>query len=369
MMATAPVDYNNHEMILERGKSYIMNPFWSQKLPCQNKPCIVPNYTLDIDLTDKSILFIRAMGRGDILFLTPLINIIKARYPTCKIGMATVEDQHDLLMILDNIDTKVLYPIAKEEFESYDYYFQVSGLVEGNPENKPKNVYETYLKHLAGDKIELEITPEMCRPFIKPNLLNGFKPIYDKMVAIHPFAQDPIRSINPHSIKNLCTKLTAAGYKVMIVGTKIEYDMYKHILTDPDLLWSFKFAADIATLTRVLAFCKYVVATDSFIVHLAQSVEVPTICVYGPFPSESRVKHYKNIYVMDSNPECRCMKHQLGRCPKGFQSPPCLAFDSDTILNIIEFDDPQIVTDLSTVILEPTVQEYNWRLNDEEETV
>ena len=69
---------------------------------------------------------------------------------------------------------------------------------------------------------------------------------------------------------------------------------------------------------------------------------------------------------MDSNPECRCMKHQLGRCPKGVQSPPCLAFDSDTILNIIEFDDPQVVTDLSTVILETTVQEYNWRLNDGE---
>jgi len=266
-------------------------------------------------------------------------------------------------MILENVDTKVNYPITKAEFDSYDYYFQVSGLVEGNDENKPKNVYETYLKHLVGDKVELEITPEMCRPFIKPNLLDGFKAIYDNMVAIHPFAQDPIRSINPHAIKDLCSKLTANGYKVMIVGTKGEYENCKHVLTDPDLLWSFKFAADTATLARVLAFCKFVVATDSFIVHLAQSVDAPTICIYGPFPSESRVKHYKNIYIVDSNPECRCMKHQLGHCPKGFQTPPCLMLDSDTILNIIEFDDPQIVKDLSTVILEPTVQEYNWRLN------
>jgi len=335
----------NNQVKLNKDKIYIANKFWTERIPISDKPIPIEKneYKIDIDANNKKILFIMSSGFGDVLFLTPLIKIIKDKYPESLIGFATARPNQDILQLIDNINQIVDYPIDKEIFDTYDYIFKVEDLVK----NSEKNIYETFLKHLG----IIDIQPEMCRPIIKQKITNNIQ-VNNKLIGIHPFATDGIRNLNFNLVLNLCQKL---DYNIILFSNKKEMEQYKHTFDGTKIKWAIESINNMISTARLLAQCKFVFSTDSVITHLAQAIGVKNICLYGPFSAESRVKHYTNITVIDNNPDCRCSLHQYGKCPKGFSSSPCLFFDPDMINNII--NDNEI--NLNPVLHNSIVNKYN----------
>jgi len=343
-------DYKLGSKILYKGTDYIINVNWANELKLNPTQIALPNYKLSIDLTDKKLLIIRAMGAGDMLFLSPAIALIKEKYPTCQIGLACIKEQHGIVELISGIDEILDYPIERESFDTYDHYFQVADIVEGNSSNKDANIYQAYISALTEDDVDVQL-----RPKIKDEYLYASE-IDQKLIAIHPFANDPIRSLNLNIIAGLAAGLTHRGYTVIIIGTETEYKIAPHL---HQYEWSKDRYPTFSDVCGLLRKSRFAICSDSLIVHLAQAVGTETICFYGPFPSKSRVSGYKNIHIFDSNPECRCHMHQLGRCKRGLPEPVCLRFDIGSIINIVE-DNPTILDELP-LISAPEIEHYGVR--------
>jgi len=339
-------DYGQGSRLLEPEHEYIINSNWAKELGLNSTPIVVDNYKLDIDLSNKRLLFIRAIGGGDLLFLSPMIQVIKDKYPSCKIGFTCIKEQHGILELIPGIDEIIQYPITRTEFDNFDHYFQVAQTIEGNRENQHRNVYEVYAETLG----LLNPGPEQFRPTIKDCFSSSTKD--DTLIGIHPFANDPIRKLNPSIIKGLCNSLHKSGYTPIIIGTEAEKK--NHLLLNM-FDWSCDRYRDYVDLCKLIYKCKSVIVTDSMIMHLAQAIGTPTVSIHGPFSAECRVKYYQNISVIDSNPECRCFMHQYGKCRRGFPEPICLRFNIDTVVNLAIGSVDNVLT---PTIYAPEIEQY-----------
>jgi len=328
-----PLNYRLGEFTLLQDTEYVLNEVWAKDMKGESYPLNFSPYSIDNNCNGKSILFIRSLGLGDILFLSPLINSIKIKYPSCKIGFATIKEHHSLLDIIPGIDTCVNYPILKSEFDGYDYHIYVGSLIESEIENVKQNVYEVY--HNAIDN--KNVTEEDFRPIVDKSITKQIE-IIPNRIGIHPFAGDPIRRINLHQCSLLAKILLNVGYEVFIFSDIHEKSELSHMF-DSNVKWAIDYGSDIKITAKLLKSCYKVVTTDSMIVHLCQALDVPTIAIYGPFDPDSRVKYYKNIRIIDMNPDCRCSTHHLGKCPKGYYSiSPCMLLDPDMIVDMIKND-------------------------------
>jgi ADP-heptose:LPS heptosyltransferase len=340
---------------LKKDTEYIANYHWVKHINCKKEQITVPNYNISIDATDKTILVSRAIGLGDILFLTPVLKHIKMKYPTCKIGFATANSQHELLKYISEIDEIIDYPIEYEIYKNYDFHFSVSGVIE-NSKGNINNIYHEYMKHLGVEDINIKDLIPSITNIDKLDILSD-----SNIIGIHPFSGDNMRQLSLVSVSFLCNKLINAGFKIILFSNINEYDMYNSAFPQ-NIEWSIKSQNSFKNTIENLYKCKIVLCSDSIITHLCQAIGVKTISIYGPFSPESRISTYKNIIILDTNPDCRCFKHQLDKCPKGIYPSPCLNFDHDIIIDIIKHDNEFINPEY--IIFDPEINKYNWRENE-----
>ena len=200
------LNLNQNEIHISKDESYIMHKSWADNVGGEKSPANLRPYNFSIDATDKKILFMRSMGMGDFLFLSPLIKLIKDNYPTSTVGFAGVEYQQSILNMIPGITNIVNMPIIESEFESYDYHFHVSTLIE--MDNQSKNVYDLYLDALNQNSKETD--EKYKRPYIKDEFIQK-ESIKNNIIGIHPFANNAIRALEMNLINSLIDKLIDNG--------------------------------------------------------------------------------------------------------------------------------------------------------------
>lgn len=346
-------NYGYGETKLEKDKTYIIHDSWVGKIP--GTLSFIENdfkpYNISIDANNKSILFIRTIGGGDILVLSGLVKYIKDLYPSCKICFTCIKEQNELAQMIDGIDSVYPMPMNANEFKNFDYHVSVSGLIEGNRSNTNRNIYDVYLESIGvplnDEKVAL-IDDKYKRPNLK-DLFSGINP-NEKLIGFHPFAHDPIRQMDPLLANSIAKTLIDHGYTVLMFSSQRERDALIHIF-DSRIRWMNNFS--YSSTAMLLRSCRIVISVDSLITHLAQGLGVHTFAVYGPFDPMSRIKYYKNITILDNNPVCRCSLHNVGECPKGFKNSPCMNL---TAMDIIRYlNGSQISFDLHN---DPIVKTY-----------
>ena len=330
------INYGVGEVTVRDGIPYVVHNSWIGQVPGsirlmdQN----FRQYDLSKSAEGKSILFMRTMGGGDMLFLSPLIKLLREKYNVEKITFSCVQEQAEMANMLDGVDEVLPLPIPSEEFNKFDFHFEVAGLLEHNQNNENRNAYDVYLEHLGCEVTDgiANVDEIYKRPYIKENI---YKDVikHKNLIGIHPFANDPIRQCNVYLIPLLIKRLKELGYEPVVFASKAEREAYLPIF-DPTTQWadgtSFVKTAELA------ASCQSIIGCDSLLIHLAQAVGVHTVALYGPFNPETRIKYYKNLELLDTAPDCRCQQHGIGRCPKGPQISPCMNIDIDYIIGALK---------------------------------
>jgi ADP-heptose:LPS heptosyltransferase len=179
------------------------------------------------------------------------------------------------------------------------------------------------------------------------------------IIGIHPFSGDSMRQLNLHNTANLCTDLINLGYEISIFSNKYEYDKFYKLFPNK-VNWVSKIENSVINTINELNRCKDIICGDSFITHLCQALNIKCIAIYGPFSPSCRVSTYSNITVIDTNPDCRCFKHQLNKCPKGMIPSPCINIDNNILIKLIE-NQEYIMDNIN--VSDPIVNKYNWRDN------
>lgn len=295
-------------------------------------------------LDNKSIITFRHGGIGDLIFQIPALRELKKRYPTCHITVCCGESWACIFDDLPFIDLVVSLPLKLEFLLQHDYFVTFEGVIEVPDSDGEKiNAYELYAQKFY--LIPESYTPELrVKPVNEMPVLNelnkGIKDV--KKVVISYSASVPIRAINPEVYREVIDACPP-DVKFYITGTPRQQAGLDQLISlcktkNRVVNWSKKGFSHLRYTMALIKNCDCVISPDSGLVHIAGGFGIPVIGLFGAFPSELRMKYYKNAIGIDSMTTCwfakgdfrSCFQHGNGSCEMakkiGEVYSPCMSF-------------------------------------------
>ena len=161
------------------------------------------------------------------------------------------------------------------------------------PDSMARHRVELNLDFLRflGEKIEEKaVFPQFfidqkCQKNID-NLLQSYDKddYYDKLIAIHPGGTRQNKRWPTECFAEVCKKLTDLAFAICLVGGKYEIDTCNDIAKKTGIDRTLNFARNttLEETGAILKRCQCLISNDTGIMHLATSVDVPVIAIFGP---------------------------------------------------------------------------------------
>lgn len=301
------------------------------------------------DLTNKKLITFRNGGIGDLIFQLPSLKYLKKKYEGIHITLCCGRPYVNIFNNLPYIDKVISLPLELNELTNRDYYVNFEGLIEGgvinglyyrNKDAEEKNAYDLHAEkfYVKPDDMcpELKLDDKYDRWFkhqIKPKIKN------QKIVTISYTASALIRAVNPQTWVDFINDYPE-DVNFFIVGTKSQLEAIQHMIEQtnkPNSCVNFCAIEDNFMSTNKVQLCddiRYTIAliknsdvmigTDSGLLHIAGGLGTPMVGLFGAFPSELRLKYYKNAIGLDADSSCifidddskykSCFQHGGGKC-------------------------------------------------------
>jgi len=298
------------------------------------------------DLSDKSLLFMRTGGFGDILMLSPIMDKIKRIYPTAKIDLACSPFFGLAFKQQGYIDKIYHVPLSEDELDEHDFHLHFEGTIERSQD--PEKTGIEVFAELSGVPLE---ESEMI-PMYKVSEDNNKKACRviqhlarkDRMeingvqtIVIQVRASSLVRTYPLDYTLNVAVSLSAfPNVRVLLVGKQgdCSIDM-KHFRKIHNLCGLIDIKTTIALIQR----SDLLICPDSAFVHFAAALGIPSLAFYGPFPAMARVRSYPKCMAMEPNrdfcPYMPCFQHGHDPCRKAkelaiknqlpLRATPCLS--------------------------------------------
>jgi len=240
------------------------------------------------DLTNKTILFERTGGIGDLLFLNPIFRHLKNKYPTCKIKMACGPQYQMMMETFENVDQVLDLPFPANILFEAHYHAIFEGIIERTIQAQKTNAYVLFSKSLGLDILEKDLIPiqtakadrvEECK-----KTLEEWKILDKPFVLLQPRASSPIRTPRYSLWAKIINKIVNLGYKIIITDSPHQKerldDFIKGLLCQDEV---FNYAGISKSLD-------YTIAMASLIVVFPRRSTVPFIELLFMSPSCINVK-------------------------------------------------------------------------------
>ena len=271
------------------------------------------------DLTNKTILFERTGGIGDLLFINPILRYLKNKYPTCKILFACGPQYQMMVETFENVDQVVDLPFPVSTLFEADYHAIFEGVIERTREAEKTNAYVLFSRSIGLDIPEEELYPIQIA---KPDKVEECKKtleewgILDKpFVLLQPRASSPIRTPRYSLWAKIINKIVNLGYKVIITDSPHQKeridDFLKGLMCQDDVFNYSGISKSLDCTIAMASLSEMCISTDSALIHIGASLGKKTFGLYGPFPAHIRMSTYKNCdWVEPKNCACApCFKH------------------------------------------------------------
>lgn len=273
------------------------------------------------NLNNKSILFQRTGGIGDLLFINPILRYLKEQYPTCKIKFACGPQYQNMIETFPDVDEVLDLPFKASILFDSNYHAIFEGVIERTREAERENAYILFSKSLGLDIPTEKLIP---RQDPKPNLVDEAKSTLssweisnDKFVLLQPRASSPIRTPNYTIWEKIINKVVDLGFKVIITDSphqKEVIDQFILGLKNKDSVFSYVGISKSLDYTIAMAsLSEMCISTDSALIHIGVSLGKKTFGLYGPFPAHIRMSTYpkeRSDWIEPKNCPCApCFRH------------------------------------------------------------
>ena len=297
------------------------------------------------NVKNKRLLIIRHGGIGDLLFITPIIKKMKIKYPELKITLMTRIMYHSLFNNFPYIDKLVDHAWPNIfSLLTHDYIVFLDKSIEIDKDAREKNVYDLFSEKYFGIKLDnSEKKPVLFVDQYELNKIASSVPFITDgsclTIGVQIRAGSPIRTPSYDFWVKLIIKLLRdiPNTKIYLITEKNMAFWAEKIktmvicrepgLTD-DIINFGHYSQNIQSLIALIEMLDLIIAPDSSSVHIAAGMDIPTICIYGPFPSRLRIKYYPKAIGLDASAECApCFTHGHKPCKKarekGLYWSPC----------------------------------------------
>jgi ADP-heptose:LPS heptosyltransferase len=337
-----------------QGHSYIIPDHLATSF--QNTPsemCTITPFENEKELkektnyTGKRLLINRTGGIGDFFFICRTVHEIKKQYKnvfaefTCAPRYQNAITSLLMPHIIDKSNT-ILIPYPS--YEMCDYFFTFEGFLEDTREASRVNAFDL----VGRDKFFIDVgmnhtTPVNIPPVADEQAQELLKGITQPMVGIQIKATAILRTYPTHQLLDLMHLLIEKGYKVVLIDKKpniealIQGGLRKEGLLDKVILpYSDTIAGSLEVSAALIKHCHLLIAPDSSLVYIGDSLGTPTISLYGPVSSYLRAKGL-NVYAIEAKGGCyNCYRHGSSGCPWSNDGWSCCLkkIRPDTIFNL-----------------------------------
>lgn len=306
------------------------------------------------DTDQRRLLVIRHGGFGDLLFISAVLTGLKQRHPGLTIHLMTHPTYHAAFRSHTAID-QVLehrWPSALAIF-SYDYIAFLDGVVEGDSEAETTNIYDLLANKYFGIDLEpTEKKPRLSLELGRRQRLQTVVPYLQNQEILHVGLQlkanSPVRTPDFDVWLRITKTIAKANENlaIYIIAEPEQRQTAESLASEIrnncnffSVIQTSDYTPDITGLIALVSLMDAIIAPDSSVTHIAAAFDIPTLGIYGPFPSDLRTRHYRNTVSIDAKSQCApCFTHGHWPCRKakasGRINSPC--FDELTTAQISE---------------------------------
>ena len=269
-----------------------------------------------------TILVFRTGGIGDLLFIQPNLRYLKQQYPTCNIVFACGPQYQPMVNLWkDCVDEVITLPFRFDVLRASDYHMIFEGVIERCREAETTNSYRLFTKWLG-----LNLPDELLIPKQTPDpkLIESAQQVLDEwklkdFIIMQIRASSPVRTPNPDFWVKIINQLTKKNFQVVLTDSPRQsgsVDKFMSRLKRKLHVFNFsKYSESIGNTIALTSLSKGVVATDSSLLHIAASLDIPCFGIYGPFPGEIRLATYPKAKWINAPRFCApCFLHGNKPC-------------------------------------------------------
>jgi ADP-heptose:LPS heptosyltransferase len=338
----------------EAGHKYVMAEDTEQNYRNLYGQCMGMSYPIDPvyrpykgqDLNGKRIMAFRSGGIGDIFFLQPSIRYLKKLYPKSFIRAAS--GCKEPLENVPEIDELYDMPFDANLLNDVDMHLLFQGIIETSSEmSKRTHAVDMFFSYFGIDSIQLPAEDKRPRLFFTDKEVEWCKQTTvslgitdaDYVVGIQMETSAPLRNFPKEKMKAVIDILSREeNTKIVLVGTAEQHGMIAGFFKggNPNVIpaLTFNVRQSIVLASRY----DLIISPDSFMVQAAGAMDKPLVGLYGPFPSEVRMKYFKNAVGLDPAVVCSpCYKHDFRACIKGFPSPCFTQMNIEDVLKSVDY--------------------------------
>ncbi len=297
------------------------------------------------DLSGKRIMCWRTGGIGDMFFLSPVFQHLKKKFPGCFIRVASGCKQP--LENLPEIDELYDMPFDIKLLDDMDYHLMFQGIIEASSDkSKTTHAVDMFYSYFNIDSIQLPAEDKKPRlvftdaeqKWVKEECLRLGVSSEDFLVGIQIETSAPLRNYPKEKLKVVIDVLAKEEkVKIFLIGSPQQALVAGYLKGNyPNVIVATNY--DVRKSIVLSSRYNLVVSSDSFMIQAAGAQDKPLIGIYGPFPSDVRMKYFKNSIGLEGKAICTpCYRHDFRACIKGFPSPCFSLIDPEDVLQAIDF--------------------------------
>ncbi len=274
-------------------------------------------------LGTRSLLIHWLAGLGDTLTFAPALLSLRANNPDARVDLLTIPVLYEILAAAGFRGNMIKYPAEVDAVERYDCFLPLEGdskdpdyLHLGSIDFRAKQLRQPQGLGPASFQID-DATRERMRLSAGPLI----------RVGIQVGGLSPIRTYPSDLLAEVLRGLVRHGYEVHLLGGPGDCPAP----AAPPLL--FNDCGKTATFAETVALVEQMegmICPDSYLMHLAGALAIPTIAIFSTIPPHLRVSAYPSVSALAPDTPCApCLVIDDAKCPLGH--PECIALRSPTV--------------------------------------
>lgn len=264
------------------------------------------------------------MGFGDALMLTPCLREMKKRFPDEEIIVCCRPEQVQVFLNLPFVDGFLEYPPRLEILADFGTFHWLEGAVEYNPQARVQHMTDRFAAHLglfAFGSEEGSWTENRMPEFAlsSEEIAWAFKTFprepKEKRLAFQVQAGARCRTYPPSMLTtsmlphekgkpgkiSMFSAMVQDGWKICLLGSpgEFRFDVGPAAVIDMTRM-GLTFRQSAAFMQT----CDCFLGSDSSLLHVAGTLGVPGVGLFGPYPRKIRTAYYPSIRALTGKQVC-----------------------------------------------------------------
>lgn len=288
----------------------------------QLKPTVTP-YVPGLHAVNNRTLIICRMGFGDAIMLTPVLREMKLRDPEMELDLCLMGPERQIFLGLPYVGGFVEYPPKVELLQDYGRVLFLEHAVEFNLLARTMHMTDRFAQHLGVNPLDgaetwtdnklpdLRLTDDE-REWAKTSFPRntGRRRLGLQVQAGVRCRSYPISLLaggRPNKINgmgpSIFAKMVRDGWEIGLMGNPGEFQVESPL--PPGMVDMTRHGLTFRQSAAFLTTCDAFLGPDSSLLHVAGTLGMPAVGLFGPFPWKLRTAYYPSVHALHGGGHCK----------------------------------------------------------------